>query len=274
MLRSWFFFRTQIWEPKNSREALLSIPWTTGLIKCKAILFYDNTTEKEHTILHSYIQTYRLVTGQVTITTTKDLKRQQCLWMLLSGRGRKGWWWWGKWVWARTHESHDRLWWRRELLCHEWLRTWPRLRRSWRWRSKHTLGRSSLILPSGSPTTTPTWMRASPSGAILPPSSAPIALVLVTTSTVVGGRWVVVVSSIPTAISVRRRGQAVVTAAPTWPSITAKVVAAAALVTPRCRAHTAITFVLVHQVGVIWAWVVATVTHPSTYRSSQWEARN
>lgn len=189
--------------------------------------------------------------------------------MLLSGRGRKGWWW-GKWVWARTHEAHDRLWWRRELLCHEWLRTRPRLRRSWRRRSKQTLGRSSLILPSRSPTR----MWASPSGAILPPSSSPIALVLVTSFTVVGGSWVVAVSSIPIAFSVRRRGQTVVTAAPTWPSITAKVVAAAALVPPRCRAHTPITFVLVHHVGVIWAWVVATVTHPSTYGSSQWEARN
>ncbi len=151
-----------------------------------------------------------------------------------------------------------------ELLCHEWLQTRPRLRRSW-WRcSKQTSGRSSLILPSRTPT-----MWTSPSGTILPPSSAPTTLVLVTYSTIVGGSWVVVVSSIPAAVSIRR-GHMVITAAPPWPLAH---VAAAALVTSSYRAHAMIAFNLVHQVGIIWAQVVATIAHPSTYRSNQWESR-
>lgn len=80
---------------KQSREGFLSRPWTTGLIKRKVILFYDNTTEnKEHTILHSYIQTFRLVTGEVTTTTRKDFFKDGnasgCYFLGGGGRGGGG----------------------------------------------------------------------------------------------------------------------------------------------------------------------------------------
>lgn len=168
------------------------------------------------------------------------------LWILLPG----GWGAWRRRGWRNKgirwlpHKAHEWRLWRRKLLRHQ------RLRAScWRRRlDKLTLWLVRLILNSHA-----TWLATA---ARVVASTVAVVLVLIWTRAVA-------VSVIPTSVPVGGRGGRAVSIAAVAAEPTAAVFAASATT----RAHASITFLLVHQVGVVG--VAATVAHSATYNKRQ-----